>query len=66
MKFRWHHPPLGPLGPMMYPPAGRGGLRKEVHIVKDIKVGRIDKQFQIILVILFLVLVLVRGVGRWT
>ena len=25
MKFRLHHPPLGPLGPMMYPPAGRGG-----------------------------------------
>ena len=25
MKFRLHHPPLGPLGPMMYPPAGWGG-----------------------------------------
>ena len=25
MKFWLHHPPLGPLGPMMYPPAVRGG-----------------------------------------
>ena len=24
MKFLLHHPPLGPLVPMMYPPAGQG------------------------------------------
>ena len=26
MKVRLHQPPLGPLGPMMYPPAGLGDV----------------------------------------